>query len=197
MFSLFVKVGDKVNNFFVVLSSIIWIGLAVLFITLSLRYRQANRTAFSRIFLSVGIAMAVPMVIALADSIWGMLGLKIATVMAVLPALLFPAVLLVAILGVNIWLSSLVADLAEKKGKGWQEYFLLSVFLSPLIIWIVVSSAGITSRDNQDLAQVSPSVQAVSSDLIEKVRKLTELKDLGLITQQEYELKKLELLASL
>jgi uncharacterized membrane protein len=85
------------------------------------------------------------------------------------------------------FVSVAVADMARKKGRSFTAFFFLSVFVSPLIMWIVAASIA-------DASNVAPVVAKESQDLTEQISKLGELLSRGLISEDEFQTKKSELL---
>lgn len=107
---------------------------------------------------------------------------------------LMPLGLIVALLGVSVILATLIASIAEKKGRNWESFFWLSILFSPLIMWIVAASISPTVQAGGFSQQNEESLQPAANDLAKEIEKLGELKDKGLITQAEFDSKKKELL---
>lgn len=86
-------------------------------------------------------------------------------------------------------LSAMVADKAEEVGRSWLSFFWLSLLISPLITWLVVSSL-------QPLLQPrDPSLRQESiGDRLEQLEKLGSLLREGLINQEEFERQKARIL---
>ena len=49
-----------------------------------------------------------------------------------------------------------IADQAALKGKGWSSFFWLSILLSPLITWLIVSSINKEDRPSNSATKVCP-----------------------------------------
>lgn len=86
-------------------------------------------------------------------------------------------------------LSAMVADKAEEVGRSWLSFFWLSLLISPLITWLVVSSLQpLFGTRNPSLRHES------SGDRLEQLEKLGSLFREGLITQEEFEKQKARIL---
>ena len=85
-----------------------------------------------------------------------------------------------------------IASEAESKGRSYNSFFWLSMLLSPLVMWVVSSTISPLSRS----AKVPESVDAgnTSIDVSDQIKKLSALKDEGILTKAEFEAKKRDLL---
>lgn len=82
-----------------------------------------------------------------------------------------------------------IGNIAEQKGRSFDAFFILSIIFSPLIMGIIaVSLAPINKGQSSTLA--SPA----SSDVAEQIKKLSDLMDQGILTKEEFEAKKQQLL---
>ena len=102
-------------------------------------------------------------------------------------------------LGVALWLGILIANVAAEKGRSWLAFFVLSFFLSPIIIGIVVATISpLPGSPRYVSPQPEPNGSAMNSSTpADQIEKLGTLLDKGLITQQEFEQKKKDLLDKL
>ena len=185
------------NTGFLVVGSVLWLGMAIFYFMLFRRFKLQGRTSLSRIYLTLGILMATPVLVAITDSLLAMTGAKLSYALAVIPVFLFPIALVPAILGFQAWLSVLVADLARRKGRSWEMFFLLSIFVGPLIMWIAVASLSPAPGILPQTSMASDSTSKVDPDVLDQISKLGELKIQGLITEEEFEIKKSHLLSRL
>jgi Na+/H+ antiporter NhaC len=85
-----------------------------------------------------------------------------------------------------------IATEAESKGRSYNSFFWLSMLLSPLVMWVVSSTISPLSGS----AKVSESVDKrnTSIDVSDQIKKLSALKDEGILTKAEFEAKKRDLL---
>lgn len=179
---------------FFIASAIIWVVVGGLYFFLSSRYRRANRVVLSRLFLAFGILLALPVVLVIAFSLTLAAGIKLWSGLGVLPALLSAPAVGVLFTGIQVWLSVLIADLARRKGRGWELFFFLSVFVSPPIMWIIALSISPTSGSQGHNAPTQEVSTPLAQDLVEQIKKLGELKEQGLISDEDFENKKNDLL---
>ena len=98
------------------------------------------------------------------------------------------------VLSLFVIFAASIADKAEKKGRSWEAFFWLSMLFSPILMLIIVelisplpSSVAHSSSESAARASFSP-------DLMDQIKKLGDLRDQGLITDQDFEAKKNELL---
>jgi hypothetical protein len=99
--------------------------------------------------------------------------------------------MVVGLLLVVLSLASLIADLAEHKGRSWAAFFWLSVLVGPLIMSIVAASV----RPFPDSpGYVSPRVALDAPDAADQIKKLSDLQKEGIITKAEFATKKKDLL---
>ena len=91
-------------------------------------------------------------------------------------------------------LAGIIGDFAKVKGRSWAAFFWLSVFFTPLILWIVAASISPIIPPSVYSAPVRPAPQSEASRIAGDIEKLGELKDKGLISQTEFRSKKKELL---
>lgn len=89
-------------------------------------------------------------------------------------------------------LSALIADYAKKKGRSWIAFFWLSVIVGPIIMWIVAVAISPTS-DSTSTSSSSTSA-AQNSDSADQLKKLSDLYKEGILSKEEFESKKKELL---
>lgn len=167
--------GQLISQILGVISSSLLVASSVGFILFT-RKSQKEFLRKSRMFLYTG---------------FGLLGL--------VQPLTFNRVLFLVVLSVSlvlIWLSlsALIAEMAESKNRSWAAFFWLSVLVSPLLMWII--AATISPASNPSLPPEKPSNIGVNNnqDFAEKLKKLSELRDEGILTKAEFEAKKKELL---
>lgn len=90
------------------------------------------------------------------------------------------------LLGIILWpvtrIAVLIADLAERKSRSFVAFFWLSILISPLITWLIVSSVG----KEKDSSRAGSSA--------DELRKLNDLFKEGILTQEEFDKKKQEIL---
>lgn len=82
-----------------------------------------------------------------------------------------------------------IANMAEQKGRSFDAFFMLSIIFSPLIMGIIAAALGPVSKGQQTVSAVIPNL-----DITEQIRKLNDLKDQGILTQEEFDAKKEQLL---
>jgi hypothetical protein len=107
------------------------------------------------------------------------------------PGWVFSVLTVVGLLLVVLSLASLIADLAEHKGRSWAAFFWLSVVLGPLIMSIVAASV---SPFPDSPGYVSPRVALDGPDAADQIKKLSDLQKEGIITKAEFAAKKKDLL---
>lgn len=91
-------------------------------------------------------------------------------------------------------LSHAVASQAVLKGRKYDQFFLLSVLISPLICFLIVASM---SSPNSVAESVKTNKPNMDSDLgvAEKIEALSQMKEKGLISEAEFLAKKADLLS--
>jgi len=105
--------------------------------------------------------------------------------------------LVIALIGVQIMLSSFIADSAAAKGRSWSAFFWLSLLINPLIVWIVAVSlsplpgSGLYTTPNPDSQPPRP------DDPSQQLRGLVALRDDGLLSEAEFQEKKKEIIGRL
>jgi cell division protein FtsX len=82
-----------------------------------------------------------------------------------------------------------IANMAEQKGRSFDAFFMLSVIFSPIIMGIIAASLGPVAK-GQSSTQSAPSVP----DITEQIKKLSDLREQGILTQEEFDDKKEQLL---
>lgn len=88
--------------------------------------------------------------------------------------------------------AGLVANMAKAKGRSWIAFFWLSVFFTPILMWII--AATITPiPGSKDYVPFAATV-VTEPDSLEQIKKLGKLREQGLITDEEFEIKKRDLL---
>jgi NADH:ubiquinone oxidoreductase subunit 6 (subunit J) len=94
---------------------------------------------------------------------------------------------------VVVWflLCLIVGKAAENKGRSFAGWAFLAVFTSPLIAGLILLVVG-NARDHvpENRAQNAPASAT-------QIKELAELRDTGVLTPQEFEAKKADLLARL
>jgi hypothetical protein len=83
-----------------------------------------------------------------------------------------------------------IATSAERKGRSWSAFYWMSVLLSPIISVIIVAT--LPSGKN-----VPGPVNDSRPDEIENIRRLAQLRDDGILTEDEFQAKKKSLLNGL
>ncbi len=83
-----------------------------------------------------------------------------------------------------------IADTAEQKHRSWNSFFWLSLLVSPILTWIIVTAI---SSEKVKTAQ-TVETPAKDSGVTERLVELKKLADSGVITSEEFEAKKQELL---
>jgi hypothetical protein len=105
--------------------------------------------------------------------------------------------LVIALIGVQIMLSSFIADSAAAKGRSWSAFFWLSLLINPLVVWIVAVSLSplpgseLYATPNRDSQPPRP------DDPSQQLRGLVALRDDGLLSEAEFQEKKKEILGRL
>ena len=90
----------------------------------------------------------------------------------------------------------LVGNAATTKGRSWDAFFLLSVFVSPLIMGIIAASVSATAEGV--IKNVKPDSPAASvSQVPDQLRQLMQMREQGLVSESEFEAKKAEILSRL
>ena len=102
------------------------------------------------------------------------------------------ALVIISFLIYWLTLSALIADYAKKKGRSWIAFFWLSVIVGPIIMWIVAVAISPTS-DSTSTSSSSTSA-AQNSDSADQLKKLSDLYKEGILSKEEFESKKKELL---
>ena len=70
-----------------------------------------------------------------------------------------------------------IANLAEAKGKNWESFFWLSMLVSPLVTWLIISSV------NSEVQRAKPTM---TNSLSDELINLEKLFNSGSINQEEY-----------
>ncbi len=83
-----------------------------------------------------------------------------------------------------------IADTAEQKHRSWNSFFWLSLLVSPILTWIIVTAI---SSEKVKTTQ-TPETPAKDAGVTERLIELKKLADSGVITSEEFEAKKQELL---
>lgn len=91
-------------------------------------------------------------------------------------------------------ISLLIANAAEAKGRSFIAFFMFSVLLSPIIMGIIVATIGPQSASSKTFTNPSSSIDKTGTDPAAQLKKLGSLRNEGLITAEEFEAKKKELL---
>jgi len=92
-----------------------------------------------------------------------------------------------------VWLASAIANLAESKGRSWALFFWLALLVSWFIMLIIAAAVSPLETQQKSRTVAETSLQN-SEDPGEQIRKLQKLKDEGLLTEAEFNLKKKEML---
>ena len=102
-------------------------------------------------------------------------------------------------LAVSLGVGILIANVASEKGRSWVAFFVLSFFLSPIIIGIVVAAiAPLPGSSRYRSVEVTAGGQNNRTDSVaDQIEKLGSLLEKGLITQDEFDEKKRALLGRL
>lgn len=87
-------------------------------------------------------------------------------------------------------ISDLIATRAEQKGRSWLAFYWITVLLSPIISIIIVATLP-PKHDSSDPKHPS------KPDQIENIRRLSQLRDEGILTEEEFQEKKRSLLDGL
>lgn len=82
-----------------------------------------------------------------------------------------------------------IATTAEQKGRSFDAFFLLSIIFSPLIMGIIAISLSPSSANKSNV-----STSITTPDVAEQIKKLNDLMAQGILTKEEFELKKKQLL---
>ena len=105
---------------------------------------------------------------------------------------MMPFGFLLAILSLWGAIGCVIADSAASKGRSWQAFFWLTILCSPILMAIIAASV---SPLPGSAAYVGPSATGTKPlDSTDQLRKLADLRDQGILTKAEFELKKKELL---
>jgi hypothetical protein len=83
-----------------------------------------------------------------------------------------------------------IADIAERKGRSWDAFFWLSVLVSPILMWIIVA----TIKSDKQVVSHQAATSPVEVTVTSKLQELQNLLDSKLITEEEFEIKRKELL---
>lgn len=115
---------------------------------------------------------------------------------------------------IYVALCFVVYAVANSKGRSGCGWFLLSLLISPLIAIIIVAIIGDTDEKRRETLQsdiettekikkemsdkaTAPIVTSAKDEAIAELKRTKELLDLGVISQEEYDTKKAELLPTL
>lgn len=82
-----------------------------------------------------------------------------------------------------------IGNMAEQKGRSFDAFFMLSIIFSPLIMGIIAASLGPVTKAGPNIQSTTP-----SADVAEQIKKLSDLMDQGILTKEEFEAKKQQLL---
>jgi hypothetical protein len=82
-----------------------------------------------------------------------------------------------------------IANMAEQKGRSFDAFFMLSIIFSPLIMGIIAAALGPVSKPQSNTQSATP-----SADVAEQIKKLSDLMNQGILTKEEFEAKKQQLL---
>lgn len=94
--------------------------------------------------------------------------------------------------------AAIVANVAHKKARSWAAFFWLSILINPLLVGLIVAIIPAATPTQVAPTPVAPDQGAVSQeDLLEKLERLGQLRDKGVITEADFETKKAELLGRL
>jgi ABC-type uncharacterized transport system permease subunit len=93
-------------------------------------------------------------------------------------------------------ISALIANTAERKGRSYVTFFMLSLLFSPIVMGIISATMSTDVKLSQAVPK-SADVQTGSKSTSSKLKELQELRDSGLITQKEFDTKKKSLLENM
>lgn len=85
------------------------------------------------------------------------------------------------------WLAGLVADQAVRKGRSWAAFYWLSIFVTPLLTWLVVA----TLAEKQGATTTTNPLQ---EDVAKSLSNLAALRESGDLTDEEFSAAKKKLL---
>ncbi len=114
---------------------------------------------------------------------------------------LFPAFMAVISLGLGLLLLIFslfslmgvsIANQASQKGRSWLAFFWLTILVGPLVMWII--AATISPLPNENTFANQPQSVNKNHDFAEQLIKLAELKEAGVLSQEEFDAKKSDLL---
>ncbi|SHK67322.1 SHOCT domain-containing protein [Rhodothermus profundi] len=88
-----------------------------------------------------------------------------------------------------IIMGAVVGIIANSKGKNWFPWFLYGALIWPVALTHII----VTKSEKQETA-TTPTAKEVQSDLVDKLAKLAELKEKGVITEEEFQEQKRKLL---
>ena len=90
-----------------------------------------------------------------------------------------------------------VANMGARRGRSWAAFFWISMLASPLIMWIIAASLSPLPGSEKYISPVFPETvtsKTSESNNATKIKQLAELRDSKLISDEEFEIKKAELL---
>lgn len=112
----------------------------------------------------------------------------------------FMGVLFGGLIGFLVAIISLqIANTAERKGRSFLAFFMLSLLFSPIIMGVISATMSPDARTAHigQGASVKTAKTASTSSTSSKLKELQELLDSGLITQKEFDNKKKSILENL
>ena len=123
--------------------------------------------------------------------IGGLVALGIALILtAVGQGLLAALALWIGLIVLYVMVCRLIGRAAARKGRSELAFFCIALLISPILAAVIVASiapVGGPVRAQQDGAELS-------GDAVQQIRRLGELRDAGLLTEEEFSAKKAELL---
>lgn len=90
-------------------------------------------------------------------------------------------ILILVVIAIHIWLAILIGNVAKRKGRSKTAFIWLTLLVGPIIMGIIVAAIS----DTRGLGDTS---------LTSRLQEIEKLRDSGVISQDEFEKKKADLL---
>jgi heme/copper-type cytochrome/quinol oxidase subunit 3 len=97
--------------------------------------------------------------------------------------------ILLVLFGLFGFIAAAIANMAAAKGRSWSAFFWLTIVFGPLIMWIIAAS--ISANSGPTAHSGSPTTR---TDSLDQLSRLSQLHQEGLLTKEEFEAKKKDLL---
>jgi hypothetical protein len=97
---------------------------------------------------------------------------------------------------IHIGLAALIANMARNRGRSWAAFFFLSVFFTPVLMWIIAATISpLPGSPKYQAHGIDLGSTNSNGDVAGQIEKLAGLLQSGHLTTEEFETKKKELLS--